>query len=122
MGHRRGVRRRGAAGVVPIVVLGAAISLGVVAVTASRFGRRRTKSNEGTDQPVTDAPETTGTDREPVRDAQNAQETPVRSSGRFKHAPSHDPHAPRWDTPPPALTAAERDPPESAQPKPRDPP
>jgi hypothetical protein len=98
MGQRRRVRRRGAAGVVPIVVLGAAVSLGVVAVTASRFGWRRTKADK-----VPDKPEAESTD-----DAQPPATT--KPPGRFKPAPPRDPDVPRWDTPPPVLTPPQPDP------------
>jgi hypothetical protein len=97
MGQRRRVRRRGAAGVVPIVVLGAAVSLGVVAVTASRFGWRRTKADKVAEKPES---ETTG-DPQPKPDE-------TRPS-RFKPAPPRDPDAPRWDTPPPVLTPPQPD-------------
>jgi hypothetical protein len=43
--------RRRRSSVVPFVVLGAAVSLGVVALTASRFGWRRTKAETTEEQP-----------------------------------------------------------------------
>jgi hypothetical protein len=112
MGQRRRVRRRGAAGVVPIVVLGAAVSLGVVAVTASRFGWRRTKADNLPDQPVGDGPEGTR-DAPTAEEAHAAQDMPEprRERTRFKPAPPRDPDVPRWDTPPAALASAPRDPP-----------
>jgi hypothetical protein len=81
-------RRRGTSSVVPVVVLGAAVSLGVVAVTASRFGWRRTKS----DKTPAEAPatETSADDAAP----------------RHKQIPPRAPGAPRWDSPPPELTSA----------------
>jgi len=75
-----GRRRRNS--VVPFVVLGAAMSVGVVALTASRFGWRRTKADP---VPEIETPETPDTPKpEP----------------RFKPAPPRPANAPRWDTPP----------------------
>jgi hypothetical protein len=68
---------------VPFVVLGAAVSIGVVALTASRFGWRRAKAEPPTEietpveQPEPDA-------REP----------------RLKPAPPRHANVPRWDSPP----------------------
>jgi hypothetical protein len=87
-------RRRGTS-VVPVVLLGAAVSLGVVAVTASRLAWRKTRSEEPAEE---EAP------------GETANEPP-----RFKPAPPRDPNTPRWDTPPPSLepatTTASPDPP-----------
>lgn len=71
-----GRRRRNS--VVPFVVLGAAVSLGVVALTASRFGWRRTKADPVPEKPV----------EEP------------KPEPRFKPAPPRPADTPRWDTPP----------------------
>jgi len=77
-----GRRRRNS--VVPFVVLGAAVSIGVVALTASRFGWRRTKA----EKPELETPEAT-----------EALETP-KPEPRFKPAPPRPADTPRWDSPP----------------------
>lgn len=83
MGLARLVSRRRGTSVVPIVVLGAAVGIGVVAVTASRFPWRRTKA-ESRAVEVTDAPT--------VPDA----------APRFERVVTPQ----RWDTPPAALATA----------------
>ena len=69
----------------PFVVLGAAMSIGVVALTASRFGWRRTKAD-------------------PPAEIETPQERPEpetnRTEPRFKPAPPRAADAPRWDSPP----------------------
>jgi hypothetical protein len=65
----------------PYVVLGAAVSIGVVALTASRFGWRRTKA-------------------EPAPEIQPTPEAEPPKEPRFKPAPPRDANAPRWDSPP----------------------
>jgi hypothetical protein len=70
---------------VPFVVLGAAMSIGVVALTASRFGWRRTKVDEPAEI------ETPATDTTP--------ET-LPAEPRFKPAPPRPADTPRWDSPP----------------------
>jgi hypothetical protein len=62
---------------VPVVLLGAAVSLGVIAVTASRFSWRRPKTEPA---------------MEPARDPKKSEPQSPR-----------DPDAPRWDSPPPEL-------------------
>jgi hypothetical protein len=79
-----GLARRKRTSVVSMVPLGA-VSLGIVAVTASRFAWRRPKSENPADTPEVQS------DQEPKREP------------RFKPAPPRDPDAPSWDTPPPAL-------------------
>jgi hypothetical protein len=91
-------RRNGTSSIVPVVVLGAAVSLGVVALTASRFGWRRTKA----DKQAAEAPEAEG--QVVVESAPEAE--PARPAPRFKPAPPRDPDAPRWDDPPAELAAA----------------
>jgi hypothetical protein len=82
-----GRRRRNS--VVPFVVLGAAVSIGVVALTASRFGWRRTKTEPASELPETvETPETPQTPDAPAQDP------------RFKPAPPRPANAPRWDSPP----------------------
>jgi hypothetical protein len=68
---------------VPFVVLGAAVSIGVVALTASRFGWRRTKAD-------------------PVPEVEAAEPTPgaPKAEPRFKPAPARPADTPRWDSPP----------------------
>lgn len=104
MGLARLVKRRnGTSSIVPVVVLGAAVSLGVVALTASRFGWRRTKAEKHAgDEPEVDEPTVVEPEAEPARPAP-----------RFKPAPPRDPDAPRWDDPPAELAAvrAKPDPP-----------
>jgi hypothetical protein len=100
MGFGRLVTRRKGVSVVPVVVLGAAVSLGVVALTASRFGWRRTTAEpdvEGQPAPPAAAPE--------------AEAQPAPPALRFKPAPPRAADAPRWDTPPAALNGARPDPP-----------
>jgi hypothetical protein len=92
-----GRRRRNS--VVPFVVLGAAVSIGVVALTASRFGWRRTKiADEVAQPPATDEPANEVSpppvSDEPVVPA--AQTTQVR---RFASAV-------RWDASPEEYAAA----------------
>jgi hypothetical protein len=91
-------RRKGTSSIVPVVVLGAAVSLGVVAVTASRFGWRRTKADKAveTAQPAPAAPEDDGLPS---------------AAPRLKPAPAREPGSPRWDTLPAALAQAKPDPP-----------
>ncbi len=96
MGLARLVTRRKGASVVPVVVLGAAVSLGVVALTASRFGWRRTKPEADADAPGQRQQEETRT---------------TAPAPRFKPAPPRDPDAPRWDTPPAAIAGARPHPP-----------
>jgi hypothetical protein len=76
-----GRRRRNS--VVPFVVLGAAMSIGVVALTASRFGWRRTKAD-------------------PPTEIETPEERPEAETKepRFKPAPPRPANAPRWDSPP----------------------
>jgi hypothetical protein len=81
-----GRRRRNS--VVPFVVLGAAVSVGVVALTASRFGWRRTKADP---VPEIDTPQTPETPE--------AVEAP-KPEPRFKPAPPRPANTPRWDSPP----------------------
>jgi hypothetical protein len=69
---------------VPFVVLGAAVSIGVVALTASRFGWRRTKAEPAA--PEIETPETTP--------------DPPAPEPRFKPAPPRTADSPRWDSPP----------------------
>lgn len=77
--------RRRRSSVVPFVVLGAAVSIGVVALTASRFGWRRTKADPPAEIDATADPETQPEEpKEP----------------RFKPAPARPADTPRWDTPP----------------------
>jgi hypothetical protein len=83
-----GRRRRNS--VVPFVVLGAAMSIGVVALTASRFGWRRTKSK----------PEELETPAE--------QPEPETKEPRFKPAPPRDATTPRWDSPPAEYAKSDR--------------
>src|SRR4051812_30051503 len=85
-----GRRRRNS--VVPFVVLGAAVSIGVVALTASRFGWRRTKS-----EPASALPETLETSEAP--EAPEAPDPPA-PEPRFKPAPPRPANTPRWDSPP----------------------
>jgi hypothetical protein len=84
-----GRRRRNS--VVPYVVLGAAVSIGVVALTASRFGWRRTKA-----EPAPEVGPTTEIETIPEVEA----EAEAAKGPRFKPAPPRDADAPRWDTPP----------------------
>jgi len=81
-----GRRRRNS--VVPFVVLGAAVSVGVVALTASRFGWRRTKADP---VPEIETPQTPATPE--------TAEAP-KPEPRFKPAPPRPANTPRWDTPP----------------------
>jgi hypothetical protein len=102
MGLARLVSRRKGTSVVRVVPFGAAVSLGVVAVTASRLSWRRTRSEEPPESPElpADTPETQS-------DQEIAPQPPApEPAPRFKLAPPRDPDAPRWDTPPPALRAA----------------
>ena len=92
------VTRRGVASIVPVVVLGTVVSLGVVAVSASRFGWRRSKAEKKAADGEEGVEETVSAPAE-----EPAPEPPVR---RFKPAPPRDPDAPRWDTPPAALASA----------------
>jgi hypothetical protein len=89
-------RRSGTSSIVPVVVLGAAVSLGVVALTASRFGWRRTKAEK---QAAEESEAEGDTPAEPTPE-------PARPAPRFKPAPPRDPDAPRWDDPPAELAAA----------------
>jgi hypothetical protein len=73
-----GRRRRNS--VVPFVVLGAAVSIGVIALTASRFGWRRTKAEEPKEPATEPAP-------------------PPTPEPRFRPAL-------RWDAPPEEYAAA----------------
>jgi hypothetical protein len=82
-----------------IVLLGAAVSLSVVAMTASRFPWRRTKA---------EIPPAEPRDQDPT-DARASDHVPTRP--RFKPAPPRDPHAPRWDTPPAASVQVQGNPP-----------
>jgi hypothetical protein len=89
-------RRSGTSSIVPVVVLGAAVSLGVVALTASRFGWRRTKAEkQAGEEPDVEGPAVVEPETEPARPAP-----------RFKPAPPRDPDAPHWDDPPAELAAA----------------
>jgi hypothetical protein len=81
MGLPRLVTRRSGTA---LVLLGAAVSLGVVVVTASRFSWRRTRSEAGAEQSRSDP----------------------NDAPRFKPAPPRAPDAPRWDSPPAELTPA----------------
>ena len=81
-----GRRRRNS--VVPFVVLGAAVSVGVVALTASRFGWRRTKADP---VPEIETPQTSETPE--------TAEAP-KPEPRFKPAPPRPANTPRWDSPP----------------------
>ncbi len=73
----------------PFVVLGAAVSIGVVALSASRFGWRRTKAD-----PLPETTETTETS-----ESVETPDPPVREP-RFKPAPPRPANTPRWDSPP----------------------
>ena len=84
-----GRRRRNS--VVPFVVLGAAMSVGVVALTASRFGWRRTKADPVPEIETPETPESPETAETP--------EAP-KPEPRFKPAPPRPANTPRWDTPP----------------------
>jgi hypothetical protein len=77
---------------VPYVVLGAAVSIGVVALTASRFGWRRTKSD-----PASETPETLETPEVP--EVPEAPDLPAQEP-RFRPAPPRPANTPRWDSPP----------------------
>lgn len=79
MGLGRLVSRRRGASVAGVVLIAAAVSLGVVAVSASRFSWRRTRPEDGPDEQA-GAPE-------------------------VKPPPARDADTPRWDTPPPELLA-----------------
>ena len=79
--------RRRRSSVVPFVVLGAAVSLGVVALTASRFGWRRTKA-------------------EPTEAEQPTPETRPAPEPRF--VPASPVPAARWDATPEEYAAAVR--------------
>jgi hypothetical protein len=78
-----GRRRRNS--VVPFVVLGAAMSIGVVALTASRFGWRRTKAEPAAEIETVETPEIP---------------EPPKKEPRFKPAPPRPANSPRWDSPP----------------------
>jgi hypothetical protein len=79
-----GRRRRNS--VVQFVVLGAAVSIGVVALTSSRFGWRRTKA-----EPLVTGIETS---EEPPAAEPDTLEPSI------KPAPPRPANAPRWDSPP----------------------
>jgi hypothetical protein len=85
--------RRRRKSVVPFVVLGAAVSIGVVALTASRFGWRRTKA---------DPPTEIETSQERAEPETNPAEP------RFKPAPPRPADTPRWDSPPAHYTDGDR--------------
>jgi hypothetical protein len=90
-----GLSRRRAASV---VLLGAAVSLGIVAVSSARFSWRREKDESmGADEP-SEEPE--------APEAQPEPDEEPRPRPRFKPAPPRDPDAPRWDTPPSTLETA----------------
>ncbi len=82
----------------PVVVLGTVVSLGVVALSASRFGWRRSKAEKKAGDGEERVEETV-----PAPAEEPAPEPPAR---RFKPAPPGDADAPRWDTPPAELAAA----------------
>jgi hypothetical protein len=98
MGLARLVTRRSG---MSVVLLGAAVSVGVVAMTASRFPWRRTKAEKA---PRDDGAETTTPTTTPTT-------TTPPAIPRFKPAPPRDPGAPRWDTPPAAIAEAHGNPP-----------
>jgi hypothetical protein len=85
--------RRRRTSVVPFVVLGAAVSIGVVALTASRFGWRRTKAEAAPEVEAAPEPE--------------ARQAP-KPEPRFKPAPPRPADTPRWDTPPADYARSER--------------
>jgi hypothetical protein len=87
--------RRHRNSVVPYVVLGAAVSIGVVALTASRFGWRRTKTDP--ELPAAAAEELTA----PASD-ESADDTAAEAT-RSRFVP-----AVRWDAPPEEYAAAVR--------------
>jgi hypothetical protein len=89
-----GRRRRNS--VVPFVVLGAAVSVGVVALTASRFGWRRTKADPVPEIETPETPETPDTPEAPKQEP------------RFKPAPPRDATTPRWDSPPAEYAKSDR--------------
>jgi hypothetical protein len=111
MGLGRLVTRRKGTSLVPVIVLGAAVSLGVVAVSASRFGWRRMKAEKAPEDDGPGAPADAGETAETPHAPESPQEHDTLETNhvpRFKPAPPHDPGALRWDSPPAGLaTAAE---------------
>jgi hypothetical protein len=101
MGLARLVTRRSG---MSVVLLGAVVSVGVVAMTASRFPWRRTKADKA---PRDDGAETTT----PTTTTTTTTTTTPPAIPRFKPAPPRDPGAPRWDTPPAAIAEAHGNPP-----------
>jgi hypothetical protein len=103
MGLARMVTRRSGT----TIVLGAVVSLGVVALASSAFGRRRAKKPEqpaGVDEPQP-APEKEALWAGEVSADAPRAESPPREY-LVKPPPPRDPGAPRWDTPPSTLTDA----------------
>ncbi len=86
----------------PFVVIGAAVSIGVVALTASRFGWRRAKvADEVTLPPATDGPADEMTLRPATDDPADAPESAAHTGQLRRVAP-----AVRWDASPEEYAAA----------------